>query len=150
MKFAIKSKSPLMVCHPLSKLWELWFFWWILQHYTKNAYGFWSKKGETFLVTHFVYLEILKNFDSINISWISVKEGGNFLGPILSIWKFWKTFTALLHHGFPSKKGETFCNQFFSFGNFGHFLKVLKMSSPRKDASGLLSSKFWGLWWKNV
>ena len=70
---------------------------------------FGAKKGETYFGTNFAHLDILENFDSISMSWISgQKRRKVILGPILSIWIFWKTLTALVCHGFRSKKGESY------------------------------------------
>ena len=108
-----ESKSPLV--GPLPKLWGLWFFWWIPQHFTKNTYVYWE---ETHFQTNFVHLAILKNSDMTSIS-----NFGWFLGETqfhtnFPIWLLWKTPTGLLYQISGDFWGKLNSYKFCPFGYF--------------------------------
>merc|ERR1712140_137283 len=78
--------------------------------------SFCVKKGGNSISYQFCSFGYFKNFDSISISWIpDQKRRKLFFIPILLLWIFWKTLTALVYHGFRIKKGGNFFQT-----NFAH------------------------------
>ena len=62
------------LCIFLGSILPIWIFWKTL---ILVYHGFRSKKGEIYFGTNFAHLDILENFDSISMSCILVKKGGN-------------------------------------------------------------------------